>query len=183
MSAPAPFVSNIARLAGPARVVLDAAAGLCGGTAEEAARGVALGVWFGLVPKENATAAALGVAVAAVRLNLPAAALAATAATALAPLYDPALHRFGLALLTAEPLRGTFAAALALPGGAWLGWDNTVTLAALLVGGAAALPLHRATLSLHRMFAGPVAAWWAGTRWGRALGFVHAAGRLAKDHP
>ena len=145
----------LARRAGPLRAALGAAADLCAGTPGEVARGVALGAWFGLLPWENAAAAAVGLAVVVVRLNLPAAALAATVATGLSPVLDPALHRLGWALLTAEPLRGTFAALLALPGGAWSGLDNTVTLAALLIGAAAAWPLHRAALAAHRIVAAP----------------------------
>ncbi|NNJ25133.1 hypothetical protein [Alienimonas chondri] len=166
--------------AGPLRSALEAA---CGGTAEEAARGVALGFWFGLLPKENATTCVLGLAIAVTRLNLAAAAWAALVAAALVPLLDPFLHRFGLALLTAEPLHGTFAALLALPGGAWSGWDNTVTIAALLGGALAAWPLHRGTLAAHRAWAAPIAAWWTNTRFGRPSGAVPAAGRLMGESP
>ncbi len=174
---------RLALWADPLRIACDTLAGLCGGTAEEAARGVALGFWFGLMPKENATACVLGVALAAVRLNLAAAAWAALVAAALAPLLDPGLHRLGLALLTADALHGTFASLLALPGGAWSGWDNTVTLAALLIGGAVAWPLHRGTRLVHGAVAGPLGDWWATTRLGRLLTTVQAAGRLAGGTP
>ncbi|MFH5804949.1 hypothetical protein [Alienimonas sp. DA493] len=160
----------IARRSEPLRVAVDGLVGVCCGTAEETARGVTLGFWFGLLPKENATACALGLAVAAVRLNLAAAAWAALAATALVPLLDPYLHRLGLALLSAPSVRGGLAPLLALPGGAWLGWDNTVAFAALLVGAAAAWPLHRGALAAHRALA---AAW---TDW-------RTADRLAGEAP
>ncbi|QDT18240.1 DUF2062 domain-containing protein [Alienimonas californiensis] len=178
-----PVGPAVARGAGPVRVALDGLAGLCGGTAEEAARGVALGFWFGLLPKENATACLLGLAVAAVRLNLAAAAWAALVATALVPLLDPVLHRAGLALLSAPSVRGVLAPLLALPGGAWLGWDNTVTFAALLVGGGAAWPLHRGTLAAHRAFAPPLADWWTNARLGRARDAGRTADRLAGEVP
>ena len=177
----APVPVRLAAWAGPLRTAFDAAATLCGGSAEETARAVALGCWFGLLPKENATACALGVALAAVRLNLPAAGLAAAAIAALTPALDPGLHRIGHALLTAEALHGAFASLLALPGGAWLGWDNTVTVAALLTGGVACWPLHRGALLTHRALAVPLAEWWANTRLGAALGAVAAARRLGGE--
>jgi len=163
--------------AAPLRSAFEALRGLCPGTAVDVARGAALGFWFGLLPKENATACLLGLALATIRLNLPAAAAAATIGALLAPALDPLLHRFGLALLTADGLRGTFGSLLALPGGAWLGWDNTVTLGALIAGGLFAFPLHCVTWAAHHAWAASLADRWKRTR----LAGVPSPGASAAD--
>ena len=168
----------------PLRLVADAVAADAGPA--PFARGVALGMLVGLVPKENLTAALLAVLLAAVRVNLPAAGLAAVIFSLVGSLADPLTHVVGKSLLTGEWLRGTWASFFQLPLAPWTGLNNTVVLGSLLLGLGLLYPVYRGAVAAHPRVVPPIAARVRKSRlgawlWGR--GVRRAAGARGGVNP
>ena len=160
----------------PLRLLADAVAADAGPA--PFARGVALGMLVGLVPKENLTAAVLAVVLGAVRVNLPAAGLAAVFFSLFGSAADPLSHAVGKWLLTGDWLRETWASFFQLPLAPWTGLNNTVVLGSLVLGLALSYPVYRGALVMHPRVVPPVAGWVKKTRLGKWLCGVEFAGRL-----
>lgn len=96
--------------------------------------GVALGMVVGLVPKDNLTAAALGMLLLTLRINLAAGTCTALVCVCLAAFCDPFTDRFGYALLTSPSLTPFWNWLLQCPAMAWTGLNNTVVVGSLALG-------------------------------------------------
>jgi len=81
----------------PLRMVVRALADQS--TPRQLSMGLALGILVGLIPKGNLLAIALGMLLAAARVNLGVAGAAVLCCTFLSPWFDPMSHRIGLFLL------------------------------------------------------------------------------------
>lgn len=96
--------------------------------------GVALGMLIGLVPKDNLTAAVLGMVLLTFRLNLAAGACAALICAYLAPFCDPFTDRLGYAVLTAPALVPFWSWLFQSELTVWSGLNNTVVMGSLTLG-------------------------------------------------
>jgi len=96
--------------------------------------GVALGMVVGLVPKHNLTAAALGMLLLTVRINLAAGTVTALVCACLAAFCDPFTDRLGFALLTSPSLTPFWNWFFQWPATAWTGLNNTIVIGSLALG-------------------------------------------------
>jgi uncharacterized protein (TIGR03546 family) len=108
----------------------------------ELAAGFTLGMIIGLVPKGNLIALSLCVLLYSLRVNKGLAVSAAVLFSCVATSLDPFAHKLGLVVLTAKSLQVDYACVYNLPLGPWLGFHNTVTSGALLVGLYVAYPVY-----------------------------------------
>jgi len=96
--------------------------------------GVALGMVVGLVPKDNLTAAVLGMLLLTVRINLAAGTFTALIFACLAAFCDPFTDRLGFALLTSPSLLPFWNWLFQWPATAWTGLNNTIVVGSLALG-------------------------------------------------
>jgi uncharacterized protein (TIGR03546 family) len=96
--------------------------------------GVALGMLVGLVPKDNLTAAALGVILLTFRINLAAGACTALACAYLGSYCDPFTDRLGYAVLTAPSLVPFWNWLFQSRWMAWSSLNNTIVMGNLTLG-------------------------------------------------
>jgi len=96
--------------------------------------GVALGMLVGLVPKDNLTAAVLGLALFSLRINLAAGTCTALLCACLGAWADPLTDRLGYAVLTAPSLVPFWTWLFQSPLSAWSGLDNTIVIGNLTLG-------------------------------------------------
>lgn len=96
--------------------------------------GVALGMVVGLVPKDNLTAAVLGMLLLTVRINLAAGTCTALVCACLAAACDPFTDRLGFALLTSPELTRFWNWLFQCPAATWSGLNNTVVVGSLALG-------------------------------------------------
>jgi len=122
------------------------------------AAGFAVGMAVGLVPKSTLTAQLLTAALFGLRINIGAGMLAAFLFSLAAVPLDPATHRIGEALLSAESLRPLWTALYGLPIVPWTGIFNTVALGSILLAAALAYPVYRAVEPLFAKYQPKVAA-------------------------
>jgi uncharacterized protein (TIGR03546 family) len=108
----------------------------------ELAAGFTIGMIIGLVPKGNLIALSLCVLLFSLRVNKGMAIAAAALFSCVATTLDPFAHKLGLVVLTAKSLQIDYACVYILPLGPWLGFHNTVTSGALLVGLYVAYPVY-----------------------------------------
>ena len=94
----------------------------------------ALGFLLGVLPKGNLTVGLVGLFVFAVRSNLPAVLLVATAVSFVAPALDPVTGAIGERLLTHPRLVPLWWSLHELPFVPWLRWNNTVVLGSFVFG-------------------------------------------------
>ena len=106
------------------------------------ASGVALGMLIGLVPKDNLTAALLGVLLLALKTNLAAAALSAFCFSWIGGWTDPLTHRIGYWLLTWPALQSLYSGLFELPLVPWTKLNNTVVAGSLVFGLALFYPVY-----------------------------------------
>ncbi len=109
---------------------------------------VALGVAFGLLPKNNLTACLMGLVVFSIRCHLPTLALTAMASAFVGPVLDPITGAVGERLLTHPRLVPLWWKLHEWPLVPWLKWNNTVVLGSLVVGSSAAPLVYAATYRL-----------------------------------
>ena len=113
------------------------------------AAAVALGMLVGLVPKDNLTAAVLGMLLLSLRLNLAAGSLSTLLFMWIGMLSEPILDRVGYALLTLPSLEPYWSRLYQLPLVPWTGINNTLVLGSLVLGLALFYPVyHTASRSL-----------------------------------
>jgi uncharacterized protein (TIGR03546 family) len=96
--------------------------------------GFALGMWFGLVPKDNLTSAVLMTLMCLLRVNLPAGTLAALLFSLLSPIGDPLFHQVGNTLLAHDSLHASWVWMFDQPIIPWTSLNNTVVLGSFLTG-------------------------------------------------
>lgn len=105
--------------------------------------GLALGVLVGLVPKGNLLAIALGMILAASRVNLGIAAAAIVTCTFLSPVLDPLSDQLGGWLLSMPQLQAMWTELYNTPLMPWTDFNNSVVLGSFVLGLAAIYPVHR----------------------------------------
>jgi len=109
------------------------------------AAAVALGMVVGIVPKDNLTAAVLGMLLLSLRLNLAAGSLSTLFFMWIGVLSEPILDRVGYALLTSPPLVPYWSRLYQLPLVPWTGLNNTIVLGSLVLGLALFYPVYHIT--------------------------------------
>jgi len=109
------------------------------------AAGVALGMVVGLVPKDNLTAALLGMLLLTLRVNLAAGTLSALLFIWIGALWEPVLDRIGYALLISPTLEPYWSRLYQLPLMPWTGLNNTIVLGGLVMGAALFYPAYHIT--------------------------------------
>src|SRR5262245_28332601 len=114
-------------------------------TPPELAAGFTLGMIIGLLPKGNLIALSLCVLLFSLRVNKGLAVVAAVLFSCFATSIDPFAHKLGFAVLSAKSLQLNFACLFNLPFGPWIGFNNTVTCGALLVGLYISYPVYFGT--------------------------------------
>jgi uncharacterized protein (TIGR03546 family) len=120
------------------------------------ALGFTLGVIIGVMPKTNLITLALCVVLFSLRCNKGLGLAAAVAFSFLGHSIDPFTHKVGLAVLSIHSLQATYAWALNMPLGPWVGFNNTVVLGTLLLGLYVAYPVFW----LSRMFFSIIRSLW-----------------------
>jgi uncharacterized protein (TIGR03546 family) len=115
---------------------------LASDSSSQLAAGFTLGMIIGLVPKGNLIAMSLCVLLFSLRVNKGMALLAAVLFSMAGPWADSFSHKLGLALLSTDSLQSTYALAMGLPLGPWLGFDNTVVAGTLALGLYLAYPVY-----------------------------------------
>jgi uncharacterized protein (TIGR03546 family) len=105
------------------------------------ALGFTLGMIIGVMPKTNLIALSLCVVLFSLRCNKGLALAAAVAFSFLGHSIDPFTHKVGVAVLSIHSMQATYASALNLPFGPWVGFNNTVVMGTLLLGLYVAYPV------------------------------------------
>jgi uncharacterized protein (TIGR03546 family) len=139
--------------------------------------GTALGMAWGLLPKDNLFSAALAVAVLATHANAAAAAVSAFVFSWVGGWCDPLAHRLGHALLTAQFLEGTWTWIYNLPLARWTRFNNTVVLGNALLASCLAFPTYRlavACYTRHRAKAAELLSRWKAALWLKLAGAATA---------
>ncbi len=106
------------------------------------AAGVALGMVIGLVPKDNLTAAALGMLLLALRVNLAAGSLSTLLFLWIGSSFEPILDRIGFALLSWPALEPIGSRLYQLPLVPWTDLNNTLVMGGLVLGLALYYPVY-----------------------------------------
>lgn len=114
----------------------------------QVAAGITLGVVIGLLPTGNLLSCVLLFLLAALRVNRMAGLCSMGIIASLTPWIDPFLHTLGAKVLTISSLQPTYSWLYDAPFGAWIGFHNTVTMGALLVGVYVSYPIFLASDSL-----------------------------------
>jgi len=104
--------------------------------------GIALGFVIGLIPKANLTAQLLLVLLMALKVNIPMGLIAMFLVSFVNPLFDKVTDPIGYALLTSDALAPLWTALYNMPVLPWTGFNNTVLLGGLLLGGALFVPVY-----------------------------------------
>jgi uncharacterized protein (TIGR03546 family) len=130
----------VAKTVAPLRRVVRALAEL--DAPPELAAGMTIGMIIGLVPKGNLIALSLCVLLFSLRVNKGLAITTAALFSCVNGVIDPFLHKVGLAVLSMHPLQASYACLFNMPLGPWIGFHNTVTSGALLVGLYVAYPFY-----------------------------------------
>jgi uncharacterized protein (TIGR03546 family) len=114
-------------------------------TPPELAAGFTLGMIVGLVPKGNLIALSLCVLLFSLRVNKGLGVASALFFSCFATSIDSFAHKLGLIVLSAESLQVGYANIFSIPLGPWLGFHNTVTCGALLIGVCISYPFYYVT--------------------------------------
>lgn len=119
------------------------------------ARGVALGILVGLLPKANLICALALLLMLALRTNLAAGLMTICVASLLSPAIDIVAEPIGFAILTFGPLRPLFQWMTQLPWLPWTAFNNSAVMGNLVVSGLLGLPIY--LFIKHRLGSGQVA--------------------------
>jgi uncharacterized protein (TIGR03546 family) len=115
------------------------------GSPGQLAAGFTIGMIVGVAPKGNLIALSLCVLLFSMRCNRGLGLVAAVLFSFVGAWTDPFAHKLGVLVLSYEPLQATYASALALPLGPWLGFNNTVVAGSVLVALYIAYPVYWVT--------------------------------------
>ncbi|HEY1067922.1 MAG TPA: TIGR03546 family protein, partial [Pirellulales bacterium] len=116
------------------------------------AAGTALGVWIGLVPKDNLLAMGLGMLLLSLNVDMGAAMLAAAVTMWAAVPLSPLLDELGGALLTWETLAPFWTRLANLPVVPWTSFNNTLVLGGFAAGLALLYPVYRLSRPAYERF-------------------------------
>lgn len=163
----------------PVRILVRAL--LTQSTPSQMSLGLAMGVLLGLVPKGNLLAVALGMLLAALRVNLGVAAAGALVCSVLATRFDSVFDRIGAAVLSQPDLQSFWTRLFNMPVLPWTDFNNTVVMGSFLTGLVLIWPVHRVSRPLFEHYAdvlGEQARRWKlarvllGAEWADRLGSV-----------
>jgi uncharacterized protein (TIGR03546 family) len=141
----------------PLRLCLSALAGQS--APRQLSMGLALGILVGLVPKGNLLAIALGMVLAASRVNLGVAAAAIICCSLASPLLDPISHFIGSWLLKYPGLTEFWTWLYNQPVAPWTAFNNSVVLGSLVVGLVLLYPVHRVSRPLFEKYSAFAGRW------------------------
>ena len=105
--------------------------------------GFALGMWIGLVPKDNLLAFGLLTVLYLLRVNLSAGLMSAFLFSWVGFLLDPVSHQVGELMLTLPALESTWTWLYNQPFVPWTNFNNTVVLGSFVIGAVALYPVAR----------------------------------------
>jgi uncharacterized protein (TIGR03546 family) len=159
----------------PLRQLVDALSGH--DSPNQVALGFTMGMVLGLVPKGNLIAGALLVLLCAVRVNKGAGLLAAGVFSLLSPLLDTITNKIGEAVLYQPGLQVFYAWLYDQPLGPFIGFHNTVTVGALLLGLYLTYPCYYGCRLVVGRYGPKLASFIERHRLGRRLKGVHVAAR------
>lgn len=143
--------------------------------------GLALGILVGLVPKGNLLAIALGMVLAASRVNLGVAAAAIVCCSLASPLLDPIWHFIGSWLLKYPGLTEFWTWLYNQPIAPWTAFNNSVVLGSLIAGLVLMYPVHQLSRPLFEKYSASAGRWvkrfWLtralmGAEWATRLGSI-----------
>ncbi|MFN8709365.1 MAG: TIGR03546 family protein [Planctomyces sp.] len=112
-------------------------------TPDQMSLGLAFGVLLGVIPKGNLLAVALGLSIAALRINLGMAAFAATVCTFCAQWIDPISDQIGQYLLSMPQLQSFWTELYNAPFAAWTSFHHSVVTGGFALGIVLLWPIHR----------------------------------------
>ncbi len=112
-------------------------------TPRQMSLGLALGVFLGLVPKGNLLAIALGIMLAATRVNLAIAACAVVICTFASGRLDSVFDQIGGYVLSQPALRNLWTAIYNTPFMPWTDFNNSIVMGSFLTGLVLIWPVHR----------------------------------------
>lgn len=165
----------------PVRLCLKALAGQS--APRQLSMGLALGILVGLVPKGNLLAIALGMILAASRVNLGIAAAAIVCCSLASPLLDPLSHLVGSWLLRLPSLHSFWTWLYNQPVAPWTAFNNSVVLGSLILGITLLYPVDRISRPLFERYSETVGRWvrrfWLtralmGAEWASRVGSVQS---------
>lgn len=146
----------------PLRLLLQAM--VMESTPRQMSLGFACGVLVGLVPKGNLLAIALGLCLAATRLNLAIAAFAALVAALVSTQCDGIFDRIGWFVLSQPSLLSTWTWLYHQPFVPWTDFNNSIVMGSFVTGLVLLYPIHRLTRPLFEKYSEKLAKharrWW-----------------------
>ncbi|MEY3459566.1 MAG: hypothetical protein RL215_2723 [Planctomycetota bacterium] len=161
----------------PVRLLLMAV--LMKSTPRQMSLGFAFGVLLGLVPKGNLLAIALGLLLAATRLNLAVAALGAMFAAIVAVACDGLFDQLGWFVLTRPQLAGVWEWMYQQPFVPWTDFNHSIVMGSFVTGVVLILPVHFLTRPLFAKYGGVLAAYAGKSALLRIMQGVEAANRVS----
>lgn len=168
----------LSHLLRPLRQLVDALSGH--DSPNQVALGFTIGMVLGMVPKGNLIAAALLFLLCAVRVNKAAGLLAAGIFSLVSPLLDRVTGRIGEAVLYQPGLQPFYAWLYDQPLGPFIGFHNTVTIGALLLGLYVTYPCYYGCRLIIARYGAKVASVIERHRLDRRLKGAHLAARLGE---
>lgn len=116
------------------------------------AAGTALGVWVGLVPKDNLLALVLGFVLMSVNVDMAAAAFATVLAMWAAVPLGPYIDELGGMLLSWDQLQTFWTRLANMPIVPWTSFNNTMVLGGFVLGFALLYPVYRLSYPFYEVF-------------------------------
>ncbi len=150
-------------------------------TPRQMSLGLALGVFVGLVPKGNLLAIALGILLAATRVNLAIAACAVVICTFASGGLDSSFDQIGGYVLSQPALQSFWAELYNTPFMPWTDFNNSIVMGSFLTGLVLIWPLHLLSRPVFARYSGHLSRharrWWIarvllGAEWADRLGTV-----------
>ena len=133
-------------------------------TPQQMSFGLALGVLVGLVPKGNLLAIALGIMLAATRVNLAIAACAVVICTLASGSLDSVFDQIGGYVLSQPALQNLWTAIYNTPFMLWTDFNNSIVMGSFLTGLVMIWPVHRLSRPVFEKYSSQLALharrWW-----------------------
>ena len=126
-------------------------------TPRQMSLGLALGMFIGLVPKGNLLAIALGICLAATRVNLSVAACAAVIFTMASGSLDSIFDQIGGGVLSQPGLQSFWGTLYNMPFMRWTDFNNTIVMGSFLSGLVLLWPVHRLSRPFFERYRGKFA--------------------------
>lgn len=121
-------------------------------SSRQMAAGFALGMWIGLVPKDNLIAIMLMILLYLIRVNLSAGLMAAFLFSWVGFLLDPLFHQLGKTALTQSQLEPLWTWMINQPFVPWTNFNNTVVMGSFLAGLILLIPVYKMMVPFFEWF-------------------------------